>query len=145
MLDPVNQPVVNFVREDEEVVFFGDARHFQEAVACHHRARGIIRIADQEGFGAGCDCAFDLETRNLEIIFDACGDYDRRSAREHHARFVRDKAGFRDDDFVARINQREHRAGEGFRNADGNQQFVVGIISDVIAFGEVVAEGTAEF
>ena len=43
----VDQAIINFVGDDDQIVLLGNARNFQHARAIHHCAGGIAREANE--------------------------------------------------------------------------------------------------
>ena len=66
MLEVVDQPVVDLIGDEDQVMLFGDLRNLGQHVAAGHRAGGIVGIADEDGLGARGDGLPDARRIDLE-------------------------------------------------------------------------------
>ncbi len=80
MLEAVDQPVVDLVRDQDQVILLGDLRDLGQDLAAGDSAGGIAGIADKDGLGARSDGGPDARRIHLEVIFHAGGDLDRHAA-----------------------------------------------------------------
>jgi len=78
MLHAVDQPVVDLVGDDQQVMPGGDGRDLLQPGAGHHRAGRVVGVADQDGPGAGGDGRFHYRPGDLKILLDAGGNHHRR-------------------------------------------------------------------
>ena len=58
--DAVDQPVVDLVRDDEEVVLLGQLGDGQQVVALHDGAGRVRRVADEDRLRARRDALFEV-------------------------------------------------------------------------------------
>ena len=128
----VDQPVVDLIRDDDQVVLLGDAQHLQQRLARGHRAGRVVGIADQDGLGARRDGGFQRFRVDLEIVLHAAGDLHRHAARQDHLRLVGDEARGGDDHFVARVQDGGQRQVQRFRDAHGDDDLVDRVVAHAV-------------
>ena len=58
-LHTIDQPVIDFIGKNDQVVLLRDRGDFSHARMAHDRARRVVRITDEQGLGAWGDRRFD--------------------------------------------------------------------------------------
>ncbi len=146
MMTGVDQAVVNFVGNDDQVVLFGNARNFQQTAQIHDGAGWVAGEADQQRLGARGDGGADRLRTDLKIVAGIGGQIDDIAARQDHAGRVAHKAGLRHNHFVAGVKDRLHRQVHRLADADRDQHFLFDIVGDgAIATAQVVCHSFAQF
>jgi len=95
-------------------------------------ARIAWRIQDEQ-LGARRHCRRDARCRNLVAFTDAGMQHNRRSAGKADSCLVGYPEGRQHDDFVARIDDRKHRIGDGLLGPIGENDFAWPVVE--IVFG----------
>ncbi len=134
MLHAVDQPVVDLVGDDDEVVLLRHGGNLIEALATHHRARGVVGRSDEEGLRPLGDCLLDVGGQELEAVLGAGGDGHGHRAHQLGRRRVGDEAGFGKDDLVTRVEQGRHGQIEGLRDPHRDQNLAGGVVGLPIEF-----------
>ena len=132
----VGEIAINFIGNDDEIMFLDKFGNLRQLVFRHHRARRIVRITDQKHFRLRRDFFFQRRDRQFEIIFFIRRDEDRRAARKLHAGRIRHIRGVRNEHLIARIQKRGHRNRNRFGHADGRDDFRIRIVLDAVALGK---------
>src|SRR4051812_9331496 len=109
MLHTIHQPIVNLIREDQQIVSIGQSGYLEQPLAWHNRASWVIRVANQNRARAGCDRRLNRRSGYLERILDRGRNRNRRTARKNHAGRVGDKTWLGNDYLIAGVDRREHR------------------------------------
>ena len=134
MLDAVHQLVVELIRDDDQVMFFGDTGNLQQDFARVDRTGGVVGITQQDGLGARGDGGFYPFGFHLETVFDEGGDLHRHATSEDYLSLVGDETRCGDDDLFTGVEQGGHGQVESFGNPDGDDGFRLGVILNPIQF-----------
>jgi hypothetical protein len=145
MFDTIHQPVINFIGDNQQIVFFGNLSYISQAFTGHHRAGWVVGIADQQHFGAGRDRCFDFFACHLEVVFYAGIDDDGCSPRKNDFGRVSHKTRLRDDHFITRIENRRHRQIQRLAHPDGDQNLRITVVVDAVQAVEVSADRLPQF
>ena len=103
MLDPINQLVINFIGDDEEVVLFGNFCDFLKGFFASDCPCWIIGIADEYHFCFRRYCCFNGFHIRLKIILHVGGDLNWHTACKGYFCLIGNKTGSGDDDFITGI------------------------------------------
>ena len=137
----VEEFAVNFVGEDEEVVFDSEGGDFFEFLRGHDATGGIGGEVENEDAGIGSDDFFDVLSQDGELIFLAGIDDDRHAVSHFDAGAVGDVAGFVIDDFIAGVEDGAEGDVEGFGDANGDEDLGFGVVADVEELIDVIGDG----
>jgi len=140
----VDQPIVDLVREHDQVMLLRNLRDLLQALTAEHRAGGVVGIADQQRLAGRGDGRLDLDAGDLEIVGELGGDGYRRAAGKDHLSRVGHKAGLRHDHLVARVQQRGQRQIERLADAHRHQDLVLRIVVDPVERLQLLADGPAQ-
>ncbi len=141
----IDKPVIDFIGDHDQVVFFCNFGDGFQIFTFGNRAGGVIGVTQQDGFGPGSDRFFDHGWVWLEIILHGCVDFDRFPARQSDLCLVGDKTRCGDDDFVPGVKQSREGEIEGFRDAHGYDNLVDGVIMHAIALSQVLRNSCTQF
>jgi len=141
----VHQPVIDLVGEHDEVSLLRQSRDLLEHITWHDCAGRVVRIADQQGFGARRDGRINLLDRDPEVLFDARGHRHRHAAGENDTRFVGDEAWLRHNHLIPGIDQRQHGQQQCLAYADGDQDLIDWIVGHTVQFLQVFSQRLSEF
>ena len=117
----VGQLGIDLVREDHHL---GTAQHFRQLfkiLLAHDGAGGVVGVGQDQQLGAGGDGRPQLCGCQAELILGPGGDGHGHAAGELGDRLIADKAGFRDDDLVPRLDQRADGQVDRFAAAHRDQ------------------------
>ena len=129
----VDQPIVDFVGNHQQVVSLGHLRDGQQVRLVQDRAGGIVGIAQHQHLGALRDRLLDLRGRDLELVLDPGRDGHRHAAGQCDGGREADKARLRNDDLVPGIQQCVEGQGGRLADPDRDQNLPARIV-----FGAVV-------
>lgn len=140
----VDQVFVHLVGDHEQVVFDGESGDGTPLVIGQDHAGGVVRRVEQQHPGAGCDGV----PQRVEVGAEVRGAEGQRyadGARHGDAGGVRVVERLEGDHLVARLQQGEHRGGDGLRGPRGDQHLRVGVETDAVEAPLVVGDRRAEF
>jgi hypothetical protein len=126
-------------------VFFGQGGNLDHNFSGHHGPGWVVGISKQDRFGLWGNSLFNRLGRYLEIIRYIGWDSHRNATGEAHFRGIGHKTGFRDNHFVAGVQDGRHRQIKGFTNPNRNQNLGVSIILNLVAFVQVAAQSCPQF
>jgi hypothetical protein len=92
----------------------------------------IGRAVDHHQTGARRDRGLERLGGNLEALIDGARNDDRGGVGEEHHVRIRNPVGTRNDDFVARVEQRLGEIIEALLAADGNQDLTGAVVEAVV-------------
>ena len=124
-LPAVGQLGVDLVRQDHHI---GAAQHLGDGFQVfplHHRAGGVVGVRQDQQLGAGGDGIFQLFGLETELVLRPGGNVHRHAAGEGCDGLVTDKAGFRDDDLVPRLDHGADGHIDGLAAAHRDQHLVI--------------------
>ena len=140
----VHEFTIDFIGQDDEVVFFGKFGNGHQFFGRHDRPCRVVGIADDDGLGLGRDDFFQGFDSQFEVVFRIGRHEDRRPAGQFDRRRIGDIGRVGDDDFIARFGNGQKSHGQAFGDADGDQDFVFRVIMDAIVLFKVLANGFTE-
>ena len=124
----VDEAIVDFVGDDDQVVLFGYLGDGGEFFAIHNGAGWIAGITDEEDLGARGYRLLELPWCQDKVVGGVGGNVDDGASGQDHICGVRDEAGLRNQHFVAWVEQRLHCQVHRLADADGDEYFGTGII-----------------
>ena len=129
---PICQFAVDFIGEHQQVAAFDHLGHRFQIGASHDGARRIVRERKHQQLGAGRQLFLDLLRRQTEAVLRLRLNDHGNAARHAGQRSIADKAGLRDENLVARSQQRAEAQIDGFAAADRDKKFLVRIVFHLI-------------
>ena len=140
----VHEFTVDFIGQDNKVVFFGKFGNRHQFFCRHDCPRRVVRIADDDGFRLRRDDLFQSFDSQFKIVFRIGRYEDRRPASQFDRRRIGNVSRVGDDDFIARFGNGQEGHGQAFGNADSDQDFIFRVIMDTIALFKMMANGFTE-
>ena len=141
----VDQPVVDLVADDDQVVAHGDVGEGARASSVvKYRAGGIARVAQEQHLGARRDGRLERLWVQLEVRLGRGRDENRHAAVEHDRGQVGDVRRLVQDDLVARVDERGHGRGHRLRRANRDADLVVGVVGDAVQALQVRRQGAPQ-
>ncbi len=140
----VDQPVVDLVAVDEQVVADGDAGDLVLNLVRQDGAGRIAGVVEQDGLGPRRDGRLHPGRIEGEVVFDGRGHAHRHAPGEDHRRPIRDVRGLVEDHLVARVDGGPNRHVQRLRRTDGDQDLLGGVVADAVEALEVVRQGATE-
>ena len=113
---------IDLVGEEVQIVFLNDVAESVELFLRIEIARGVVRVADEDGPGLGGDDLLErLDVRKGEVVLDAGGDGEHVETGLCGEGQVVRVAGFHHDDLVARVHAGHEGHQQGFGAAGGDE------------------------
>ncbi len=137
MVSLVGQRGVNFVREDEQIVFADERRDLREFVAGHRRAGRVVRVTQHEHLGVRRPRRFERVTGQYELVVRGGRNRKRVAARKRDARNVRDVRRLRNRNCVAGIDKRAHGEVDGLARSGSHQNLAIRIVLQIVSLDVV--------
>ena len=128
----VGQAAIDLVRQYHNVGVAQDCGDCFQFISRHDRAGRVVGVGQNEQLGARRDGRAQRICGQLELILHARRQRNGHAARHLGQRRIADKARFGDQYFFAGIDQRADGVVDCFRAADRDQDFLVGIIAELI-------------
>ena len=119
-----DEPVVDLVGEQHEVVLTRDLRDIQQHFAAVYRAGRVIRVDDQNRLRAVGDLVFDILDIRIPRVRWIAAIKDRLAAAEIRVVAPQRIARRRKQDFVARTDERVHQHGRRLAHAVADKDVV---------------------
>ena len=128
----IGQIGVDLVGYYDEIVFFSELGDSSQVFPGHDGSGGIIRIADQQGFGPGRQRRRQLIDRHAELVLAARADAHRLAAGQRDAGLVGNVAGFRHQHFVTGREDGAHGEIQRLADADGDERLAFRIVDHAV-------------
>jgi len=132
MLLFVNQTVINLIRDDHQVMFFGQLRNLQERLARGHRSGRVIGVTDENCLGARGDSFFNQVRTRFKVIRHVGWNLHCHAACQLHFRLIGHKTGCGNDDLIPRVQQRGEGQVKRFGYAYSEDNFLIWVVRDAV-------------
>src|SRR4051812_12519882 len=106
MFDTINEPVVNLVADDQNIVLLRQLRNLQRIFTAENSAGRIIWKADKNRLCARAYQRLDLFGGYFKIILGLAFDGDRYTAGKNNLGLVRDETWRRNNNLVPLVTNR---------------------------------------
>src|SRR5438552_5125113 len=140
VLYAVDEAVVDLVGVDEEVVLFGELCQTLQVVLGQDRARRVVRETEQDRTRARRYSALDVLGPQTEGVLLLGRHRHRDTAGEHDPRDVGHIRRIGNDHLIAVVERRAQREVDRLRNADGDEDLALGVVSDAPKLLGVIAD-----